>query len=166
MGWLSDLLKNLTLSRSAAGALFVATLLLVVLPRRFPLVFQPVPNQWAWLVVGLCIFSCALLVFWLVQAAVSAMRHLPALARSAIPQQPSTDLEATILCIIGLKDPNGVLNLDELNHQYISKLEFLQACKALERKGLVEFNPFSSDLVGLTNSGRSRALELIKRAKV
>ena len=115
MSWLSDLLKNLTVSRSAAGALFLATLLLIVLPRRFPAVFQPVPNQWAWLVVGLCIFSCALLVFWSAQAVVSAVRRLPALARSAIPQQPSTDVEATILCHIGLKDPNGVINLDELN---------------------------------------------------
>ena len=165
MDWLPELLKNLTVSRSFTGALFIASISVLGLPHLAPEFAEPVPNGWRWLVIGISIFSASLLSFWLFSALWEQLAKVPKKVRGAIPVRPLTDFENSFLLFLGTDYPNDSLDIDNLNHQKTSKLELLQMCKDLEALELVRINPFNDNLVSLTESGRIKALLLARQAK-
>lgn len=167
MQWLSEIITNLTVSRTTAGALFVATLLLLVLPLLFPGHIPSVPNQWQWLVLGLCIFSVSLLVFSCIHWIGSCLRKLPNHLHALRRQLPTTDLETAIIYLMGRDEPNGYVDVNKIYYSQLncSKLDFLQACNALKSKGLLSTAPVCSHLIRLTERGRVVALDLLKQAE-
>lgn len=163
MSWLTELLKNLTISRSTTGALFIATLALLVLPPLASKYVQPVPNQWQWLVIGLCLFSAALLSFWSVKELARAYRKLPSSRlRSLLPEPRLSELELAMLLHMGTTDPNAEYDLNFMEHKKIPKLELLQACRRLEKYGYVEHTLFRTDEFMLTHRGIDRAHNLLR----
>ena len=163
MSWLTDLLKHLSLSKSFTGALFVTSLALLTGPRIAPQYFDAVPAQWRWLVIAACIFSFVLLATWAVPPLVKGTLKAPSRVRNSLRFNPPTEQERAFIYFLGLNHPNDSCNLDHLNHSKISKLELIQLCGSLQRKGLVRVNEYMDDLVSLTDSGRSYALELVKQ---
>jgi len=165
MNWLPELLKNLSVSRSFAGALFIATACMLALPVLFPTRFPGVPDEWRWLVGGLALFSGALLTLWCFAGIWRLIAKTPAALRSALPERELDDLESSFLALLGKRDPNGALNLEDLDQSEISKLEMYQMCKGLESRGFVELNPWHSELVSLTDKGRRKALLILRQAR-
>ena len=165
MNWLPELLKNISVSKSVAGALFIATACMLILPGLFPTQFPAVPNEWRWLVGGLSFFSGALLALWCISGAWKIIAKTPAALRKAMPERELTNLECSLLALIGINDPNGAVNLGNLDQSRILKLEMFQMCKGLESLGFVELNPWHNELVSLTDKGRARALLILRQAK-
>ena len=165
MNWLPELLKNISVSRSVAGALFIATTCMLVLPAQFPSRFPEVPDEWRWLVGGLAFFSGALLTLWCFSGTWKLVAKTPAALRKALPERELTSMEASFIALLGQHDPNGALNIADLDQSKISRLETFQMCKGLQTLGLVELNPFHKELVSLTDRGRAKALLLLRQAK-
>lgn len=165
MNWLPELLKSLSVSRSVASALFIATVCMLALPVLFPSRIPAVPDEWRWLVAGLALFSGSLLLLWSISGIGKALVKAPAALRRALPERGLTTLEASFLALLGSHEPNGALNLADLDQSKISKLEMFQMCRGLESLGFLELNPWHSELVSLTDKGRAKALLVLRQAK-
>jgi hypothetical protein len=166
MEWLSELIKHITISRSFTGAVFITSGALVFGNWWWPDYFDPFPKEWAIPANGALIFSGTLLLFWIIPAvwrtSVNAIFWIPKRIRS---RSLSPNEEGLIEILANLADEP--LNLERLNYAagVFSKLEVLELSAGLERKGLVEINPYDENLVKLSAEGRRRAL-LIKRGKM
>jgi len=163
VSWLSDLIKHLSLSKSFTGAVFVTSLALIVGPRFVPQAFDAVPAQWRWAVIAACVFSSVLLLIWAVPPVVKATLSAPSRVINNPRINPPNEQESAFLFFLGKNHPNDACNLDHLNHAAVSKLELIEICASLQRKGLVKVNEYMDDLVSLTERGRAYALQLIRQ---
>lgn len=159
MGWLTELLQHLRLSRSAIVALFMACFVLSVGPYYYPDVVKRVPDPWAWLLQGILAFTTVLLVFW---TSTTLGRMLSIWYRSlirAFAVRNITTLEEVLLGMLA-QDPNKPLLLDSINRLGISKLHMVEAAEGLHRKGLAKRDHSYSNTVWITAAGRKRVLKL------
>ena len=161
MEWIPALLKHFAISRSAIGALFITSVVLYAGPRIAPTYIDPVPREWMPVLVALLVFSACLLLFWGCSS-VWALAKRRWVATSAFLASCQLDqLETDALLALG-HNPSESLNLERMNYEQLqlSRLEVIELMHGLEKKGLVSFNPYSSNLVSLTPTGRQRALEI------
>ena len=163
MTWLTDLIKHLSLSKSFTGALFITSLAILAGPELSPELFDPVPAYWRWLVVASCIFSFTLLAFWAAPPVFLGVVSVPNRVRNNPRVNPPTKVENAFLYYMGENYPNGICNIDAIDHSNISKLELLQLCKSLNRKGMISINTYDDDIVSLTERGREYALQLTRQ---
>ena len=165
MDWLKDILKHLAVSRLLVGAIFVTSAVMFFGPRLAP---EQVPQAADWLpaVFGAMVLTGCLLLFWtmagLWKLAARAWRSMKASIAAANISQS----EAGLLGAMG-NNPGESFNLNLVDYQKapLSRLELMETCEALDRKGLVSINPFDENLVSLTKAGRERALEIIRASK-
>jgi hypothetical protein len=162
MSWLGDVLKHLELSKTFTAAVFVSSLAMLLGPTFFPNAIDAVPNQWRWLVGGACVFSCVLLTFWAVPPTGRWLAALPSRLRNNPRINVPTSQESGFLAFLGEHFPNEPVNLENLRYDKVSKLETLEMCAALHRKGLVRVNEYNDNLVSLSAAGRKYALELMR----
>jgi hypothetical protein len=161
MDWIPALLKHLAISRSAIGALFITSVTLYAGPRIAPTYIDPVPREWMPVLVAFLVFTACLLLFWGCSS-VWGLAKCRWVATSAFIASCQLDqLEADALLALG-DYPSESLNLERVNYErlQLSRLEVMELMNGLEKKGLVSFNPYSSNLVALTPTGRQRALEI------
>lgn len=162
MDWIPALLKHLDISRSVIGAAFVTSCALYFGPRFEPEYVDPVPKEWAFVVISILIFSGFLLSAWVISGIWVGIRRKLAGASERIRSLKLSQDEVNLLYALGER-PSEPLNLDRVNYDAVSlsRLEVLDLVKNLEKKGLVSLNPYSSsELVSLTTSGRQRALKI------
>lgn len=166
MDWIPALLKHLPISRSVIGAAFVTSCALYFGPRFAPEYVDPVPKEWAFGVVSILIFSGFLLFSWAISGIWVVIKEKLAAASERISSLKLSQDEVNLLYFLG-EHPSEPLNLDRVNYGAISltRLEVLNLVHHLEKKGLVSLNPYNSDLVSLTSSGRHRALEIQRASK-
>lgn len=162
MAWLGDVLKHFELSKKFTVAVFVTTFSLLVGPALLPEKLTEVPEQWRWLVVGGCIFSGTLSTIWAVLPIWRLFLRIPSNLRNNPFISAPAPQENNFLLFLGEQFPNDSANLDCLRHDGASKLEVLEMCYNLQRKGFVRVNPYDDNLVSLTPNGRRYALKLIK----
>jgi len=164
MDWLTDLLKHLSVSRSITGATFVTALVMYVGPRLLPSFVDPVPKEWAPVVVVALVFSGSLLLFWGVSALWRLFAHGAGTASKALAAIALSVQEDQMLFFLS-GDPSTPMNLHDIDYTRapFTKLELIELAHGLVKKGLVELNPWDECLVTLTASGRKRALELQRR---
>lgn len=167
MDWIPALLKHLAISRSVIGATFATSCALYFGPRFAPEYVDPVPKEWAFVVISILIFSGFLLFTWAISGMWGATKRKLATASERISSLKLSQAEVNLLYFLG-EHPSEPLNLDRVNYEAISltRLEVLNLVHELEKKGLVSLNPYSSsELVSLTSSGRQRALEIQRASK-
>lgn len=162
MDWIPALLKHLAIARSAVVAAFVTSALLLVGHRVAPSDIPPLPATWVLALAAVLVFSACLIVMWGVEAVWSLVkRTLGAIkiSRGAMVRLDNT--EESILDALG-GNPAEPLNLDNIDYAkaQLSRLELMELVRGLSEKGLVDLNPYDSDLVSLTETGRQRALKI------
>jgi hypothetical protein len=165
MEWLSELIKHITISRPFLGAVFITFGALVFGNRWCPDYFDPFPKEWAIPATGALIFSGTLLLFWIIPAAWrTSVNAIFWIAKRIRSRNLSPNEKGFIERLADFTD--GSLNLENLYYVSVgfSKLELLELSAGLQRKGFVEINPHSENLVTLSAEGRRRALR-IKRSK-
>lgn len=166
MDWIPALLKHLGLSRSVVGAICVTSLVLFVGPRIAPGYIEPVPKEWAPVVVGALVFSACLLLFWAAASVWAAAQRRWKQTSAMIASLELSQLEVNLLHAMG-EMPREPLNLERVNYEGLglTRLEVLELIHELKRKGLVVFNQFDSDLISLSATGRQRALEIQRNSR-
>lgn len=167
MDWIPSLLKHLAISRSAIGAAFATACVMYFGPRYAPSYVDPVPKEWAFVIVAVLAFSGFLLFIWAVSGAFCIVGRKFTSASKKIRAQKLSPDEVNLLYALG-QNPTDSLNLDHVNYEDInfSRLEVLNMVHSLENKGLVSLNPYStSGLVSLTESGMQRALEIQRASR-
>ena len=165
MSWIVDIIKHLEISKAFTGAVFVSTLCILIAPKFFPTIFDIVPTEWRWFVIFVCIFSGVLLAIW----SISLLFRFVAGYPSRIFNNPRLCApkakEKKFLLFLGEYYPDKSVNLDEINNEQISKLETLEIVYNLQRKNLIEINPFYKNFIDLTEEGRKYALRLMSKNK-
>ncbi len=166
MDWLPALLKHLSIARSAIVALLVASAALYFGPRVVPGYFDPLPQEWSIVVVGVFIFSACLVILWGLSYAWTVIKEVGGGLTTNLSARWLNDLERSLL--IGLAErPTESFNLEGVNYREVNftHLELLQVAYQLERKGLVRVNSYNENLVTLSENGRKRALKLQRQSK-
>lgn len=163
MEWLNEFVKMLKGSITLALALFVATLVTLVLPMAYPRSFPVVPDIWRIPVQVACLFSFVLVTLWAVDGLAKKgarwsrkLRMLPVFSRL-------TSDETHVLVQMGEHHSTSVFDLDRIPTENGQRLHTLLACKSLEKKGLLRLG-FGSTIV-LTDQGLERAAMLLAEAK-
>lgn len=166
MDWIPALLKHLSLSRSVVGAAFVTSLVMYLGPRLAPGFVEPVPKEWSWVVPVVLTFSGFLLLLWAASAIWGFLRRRWAAGSALLASFQLSSIEVEFLGAMGM-NPSEALDLDRVNYESLglTRLEVLSLVKGLSKKGLVRLNPYSSELVSLTDSGLERALEIHRGEK-
>jgi len=166
MDWIPALLKHLGLSRSVVGAIFVTALVLYVGPRVAPAYVDPVPKEWAAVVVGSLVFSGAVLLFWALSSLWGSARRRWRQTSTMVASFQLNQEEVNLLYAMG-ESPRESLSFDSINYEQVglTPLEVLELVHGLERKGLVSINQFNSDLFTLTPTGRQRALDIQRNSR-
>lgn len=162
MEWVNEFVKMLKGSITVALALFIATLVTLVLPMAYPGSFPVIPDIWRIPVQLACLFSFVLVALWGVdraaRACVAAGRKLRKLAFF----NPLSDDEEIVLRSLWTGGPFQPIDLNKLPTANNQRAAIERACRSLEKKGLVDFGAFG--LVSMTRLGSERALEAVEAA--
>jgi len=166
MDWLTALLKHLSIARSAVVALLVTSAAIYVGPRVVPDYFDPLPQQWSIVVVGVFIFSSCLVIFWGLSYAWAFIKEAGGSLSTNLSARCLNDLELTLLLLLARR-PTESFDLESVNYEKASftHLEFLQVAYQLERKGLVCRSYLGPNHFTLSENGRKRALVLQRQIK-
>lgn len=161
MDWIPALLKHLAISRSAIGALFVTSVVLYAGPRIAPAYVDPVPKEWMPVLIAVLVFSACLILFWSCSSVWGLVKRRWIATSAFLASYQLDQLETNALLALG-HNPSEPLNLERVDYEQLqlSRLEVVELMHGLKKKGLVSFNPYSSELVSLTQTGRQRALEI------
>ena len=165
MEWPVELLKHLKISRSAVGALLLTAATLYFGPRYYPDYVDPVPKEWAFVVVAALVFSASLFLFWGSALVWSTLTGTADRATTYLNSRSLSSRESEVLTAMAA-NPTETVNLDNIDYRnlHVSKLEMMEVMRSLHSKGLVRVNEYDETLSSLTPAGRKRALE-ITRAK-
>ncbi len=166
MDWLPALLKHLPISRSVNVALLAASAMLYFGPRVVPGYFDPLPQEWSIVVLGVFIFSACLVILWGLSYAWAKIKEVGGGLTTNFSARWLNDLERSLLLEMA-KHPTESFDLEGVNYREanFTHLELLQVAFQLERKGLVRVNSYDKNLVKLSENGRKRALELQLQSK-
>lgn len=159
MDWIPALLKHLALSRSIIAAAFVAAAVLYAGPRIAPAYVDPVPREWAAVLVAVLVFSGFLLATWGASAVWVLVKRRWVATGILLASHQIDHVEMMFLLALG-ENPREPLNLDEVDYENLqfSRLAVFELVHGLQKKGLISINPYSSKLISLTSTGRQRAL--------
>lgn len=162
MGWITDLLKYLAVSKTIVAAIFITCSIMIFGSKNFPEFIPLIPVPWQSPVFALMVLTGVLLVLWLFQAIGAAIftkyRDMP---KKKIRAPLLTSNHFSLL-LAASKDPHEALNIGYLDYEKssISKLEVVQLASDLQQNGFVRVNPWDQNLVTLTESGIKKALEI------
>ena len=166
MNWVSDLLRQVTLSKTLTSAVFFTSATLLFGPRLLPGVLEPLPRDWQFVPAAGLVFSACFLLAWIGGALwrllVSSFWHAVYSMRS----RTLDDQELEFLSSLA-KNPDTPINLRTINYETspLSRFEFTRLASSLERKGLVRFGPHERAIVILTSRGERVAVKAIEREK-
>ncbi|MDN3699358.1 hypothetical protein QWY97_18735 [Vibrio cortegadensis] len=167
MNWVSEIFKNVTVSKTLTGACCITGLALLITPTIFPNILEPLPKAWATVVLGVTVFSGCLQVFWgLSYSKIAILALLSDKAQKARSKNLSK-LELSLINQLGevVDEWWDIRNINYSSAPF-TKLEILEACRVLEGKGLLKINSFHETKVRLSSNGRIKALELQKESAV
>ena len=167
MNWLADILKNLAISKALVAAIFVTAVVMhfgpILAPAHVPLLQKEfAPYLFAVIVLTGCLLSLwGLVGVWNLSGA--AIRK----ASAVLTSSSLSNSERAILYLMA-RNPTQPINLDNLDYARApgTKLEFHQLAKGLAGKGLISISEWDDNLISLTESGRTRALEIQRQRKV
>ncbi|EJC6860299.1 hypothetical protein [Vibrio parahaemolyticus] len=163
MNWVSEIFKDITVSKTLTGACFITGISLLFAPAFFPDTLEALPKGWATGTLGVVVFSGSLLMFWGLRVVKEGIVSFITTKTQNSLSQSLTDFELSFIFELG-KLADKTADLDNINYNSVSfsKLELLDVCRTLKEKGLLDVNCFDENLVSLTENGRKKALELHK----
>jgi hypothetical protein len=161
MDWLRDILKNLEVSRTLVVAIFIAALAMFTAPYVAPDYVPRLQKEFIPFLFGVMVLTGALLLIWCLAAAWSLSKSGFRRTTEALADTSLSEAESMILMVLG-RTPTTPLNLEDIDYERASasRLEFHHLVGRLEAMGLVRTNEYDENLVSLTQSGRSRALQV------
>ncbi|HCG8132969.1 hypothetical protein HL669_20810 [Vibrio parahaemolyticus] len=167
MNWVSDLFKNITVSKTLTSACCLTGLALLVLPLYLPEIFEPLPKLWATVALAITVFTGCLVLFWLVSFLKVTLFGFASQRVKKSRAQNLTAFEIGFIYELGkLADESADLRNIDYDKAPFTKLEILDVCKSLKEKGLLNINRYEENLVYLSENGRQKALQLQREEQV
>lgn len=163
MEWLNEFVKMLKGSITLALALFVATLVTLVLPMVYPGSFPVVPDIWRIPVQVACLFSFVLVALWAADGLAKKVAGWSRKIRMLPIFNRLTSDEVHVLMQMGEHHSTAWFDLDRIPTENGQRLHTVLACKSLQKKGLLKMG-FGSTIV-LTDQGLERAAMLLVEAE-
>lgn len=166
MEWLSELVKQITISKSFTFALFIASATLLFGNIIFPTEIEPVTGTVKLALIGGFAFSGSLLIVWLSHTSLTFLSNAKRSIAMGWVGRNLSEGELALIEAAGTK-ANEPLNLSlaDYSQMPISKLEILHIANCLREKGYVAPNHYDETIVRLTPKGRKKALELLQARK-
>jgi hypothetical protein len=153
MGFVESVVELVGKSIRWTVSVFIATLILLLLPRVTSGHFNPLPESVVGYVFAVCVLcGTYILVCFVVFLSTKAPEGFKGV-RQIIARRHLSDLEIQTLSFLG-KKPTEVQMVDELTHQTASKLQIVHACTLLTDKGYAHYDKFYG-YIGLTDAGRA-----------
>jgi hypothetical protein len=164
MNWLSDLLRQVTVSRSLTAAAFATSAALLLGPKVLPSVVEPVPKEWQFLPAAVLVFSGCFLLLWLGTAAWRGLRHTYWSVVYSIRGRKIEDNELEVLQTLAAR-PDTPMNVRTVNYETspLSELQMSLVMDALASKGLIRFGPHERVIIFLTARGKRIAVQSMRR---
>jgi len=166
MDWLSDIIKNLAISKTLVAAVFVTSVVMYVGPIVVPGGIPKIqPDFVPYLFVVMVLTGC-LLLFWGIAAFLRLTKDSVRSATRVLADSTLSEPETALLFAMAI-DPTQPINLNNIDYSraHGTKLEFHHWTKKLEEKGLARINEWDDNLVSLTDKGREQALKIQKQSK-
>ena len=162
MNWVSDLLKQITLSKTLTVAVFFTSITLIFGPKLFPGFLEPAPKDWQFVPAATLVFSGCFLLVWLATATWRLLIQSYWYALHTARSRTLESQEVEFLCSLA-KHPDTPINLRSINYETspLTRLEFTRISVSLASKGLVRFGPHDRAIVILTPMGEKIALKTI-----
>lgn len=160
MQWLTDLLENISISRSTTGAIFITSLVLLFGPKLLPEFVAVAPAEWRLIAIATATFSGTLLIFWLASSTWYNGSQLTVRFWKLARRQPLNQNELEIILWLA-KSPTIATDIEEFDYDFQphTQLELMVLLNGLVERELVEYVAVNH-LVILTSKGCQFALEL------
>ena len=164
MDWLTEFIKHLTISKTVCFALTITSAALLFGHSLLPNLIEPLDPQWKVPAIAALVFSCTLLLVWSLHAVWSFSSNAFAQALFRYRARNLTDRELAFIAFMGINGTDPLnLTIQAADASGLSKLELSQVVRSLESKGLVESGPYDENIIWLTQRGRERAIEALRR---
>jgi hypothetical protein len=163
VNWISDLLRQVTLSKTLTFAVFAASATLLFGPRLFPGTVETVPKDWQFVPVAALVLSACFLLVWFTTAVWRLTSRLYWFGVHTWRSRTVEGQELELLCSIA-KHPDSPINLRAIDYDNspYTRFEYTHLAASLARKGLVSFGPHERAIVILTQRGERIALRAIQ----
>ncbi|WP_305812533.1 hypothetical protein [Photobacterium leiognathi] len=164
MNWISELFKNITVSKTLTSACFITCLTLLALPSYLPDIFEQLSKTWATVALAITVFTGCLIFFWGGSLLKATLLDFISLKIQESRAKKISDDEIKLIFFLGTYYADKPFDLREFDYEKASftKLGVLAICNSLKDKGLLRINTFNENVVYLSDSGRKKALELQK----
>lgn len=164
MGWISDLVKHLSISKVFASAVFVTSTSLLFGGHLLPSLVPAIPSEWKLACIATMIFSGTYLLAWAMVAIFGACGSAKTSFFRWLRSRKLTERDEFLIDLLA-KQAYETLNLSqmEFDPHEITRLEVIQHAKELQRAGLVRVSPHDDSIISLTENGKARAIEINKK---
>ncbi len=161
MEWLKYIIKDLASSKRLVTSLWVTAVVLHFGPLFLPSYVPALNKDHIPYIFGTMILTSCLLILWLIEAFWSLWQVGVEKTGKVFADKTLSRVENNLLFLMS-KNPSEPFDMETIDwsNAKSTKLEYLQAAKNLERKGLVRIHTSDADFINLTESGCQRALEL------
>ena len=167
MTWVSDLIKEITISRYVSLAILAATTVLLYPELLDSDCIENWPVQWLLLIKATFYFSFFYNLLWIaVQIAKFVKKSLYEIICEIRSHLLSEEEEDFLVTLALIKD--GYINLDRINYEKLekNKLEITGIYEKLESKDLVRITDLNAHLAIITPRGKRIARKLRAKVKV
>ncbi|MEZ8426516.1 hypothetical protein AB6C64_04265 [Vibrio cyclitrophicus] len=160
MNWVSEIFKNVMVSKRLTGACCVTGLALLVTPTIYPEILEPLPKAWATAVLGITVFSACLQAFWGVSYLENVISNFVSYKAQQARINNLSEFELNLISQLGetVEQWSDLNNIDYSSVPF-TKLKILEVCRMLRDIGLVEINSYHETQIRLSKAGRIKALE-------
>jgi hypothetical protein len=158
---LVDLMKD---SKRWAAAVFIGSVAFL----NFSDFFGPKPKaDLHWTVICLAFLSGGFVATFVLQGLYIGLRAVSSATVRGIFSVPylSGD-EVAFLMAFAAYEARGGYHLDRVNPATYSRLDALEICERLDRRGLIQYNQFDTDIVKLSPKGRKVTQKLLRSGRV
>ena len=160
MDWLTDILKNLNVSKTLVAAVFVTSAVMYFGPILSPSNVPKIQSEFMpYLFAGMVLAGCLLLFWGVAWAWILAKTSIRDAAK--IFTDSSLSEPETALLFFMAKDPTQPIDLGRIDYSRAlgTKLEFHHWTKQLQAKGLARINDWDDNLISLTDLGQKKLLK-------
>ena len=151
-------------SKRWAAAVFIASVAFL----NFSDFFGPKPRaDLHWTVICLAFLSGGFVTTFVLQGLYIGLRAVSsAIVRGIFSIPPLRNEEVAFMMAFAAYEAHGGYHLDRVDPSAFSRLDALEICERLDRRSLIQYNQFDTDIIKLSPKGRRVTQKLLKSGRV
>lgn len=156
-----ELMKD---SKRWAAAVFIGSVAFL----NFSDFFGPKPKaDLHWTIICLAFLSGGFVATFVLQGLYIGLRSISSAIVRGIFSIPSlSDDEVNFMMAFAAYEAQGGYHLDNVDPSTYSRIDALEICERLDRRGLIQYNQFDTDIIKLSPKGRKVVQKLLRSGSV